>query len=418
MKKSFILFCIVIMLPALVQAQLSRRVLFLGNSYTATNNLPQMVASMASSTNDTLVYDSYSPGGYTLRDHATDPTSLNKIVTGSWNYVVLQEQSQIPSFPSAQVDTMMFPYGRQLDELIDQTNPCTETVLYMTWGRKNGDAVNCPNWPPVCTYNGMDSLIKLRYMMLADTMQGEVSPVGAVWHYLRTYHPNIELYQPDESHPSVAGTYAAALTFYTVFFRKNPAIVSFNSTLSSADANIIKNAVAEVLFNHFEDWFVGRHDVKAIFNYNFTNANTVEFRNYSKYAQQFSWHFGDGDSSALFEPTHQFANGLYTVLLKAKGCGRQDTMTAQIQVGPVGINDVLFKNVRLYPNPFTSSLTIEGLQAEILDARLYNLLGQSMPISIKKGVTTTIAAPGLPIGTYLLQINTDKGSFSRKISKQ
>ncbi|MBC8883029.1 hypothetical protein H9X57_05360 [Flavobacterium piscinae] len=40
----------------------TKRTLFLGNSYTATNNLPLMIDNVANSTGDDLIYDSYTPG--------------------------------------------------------------------------------------------------------------------------------------------------------------------------------------------------------------------------------------------------------------------------------------------------------------------------------------------------------------------
>ena len=43
-------------------AQDSKRVLFIGNSYTEVNNLPQMVANVAQSMGDEVVYNSNTPG--------------------------------------------------------------------------------------------------------------------------------------------------------------------------------------------------------------------------------------------------------------------------------------------------------------------------------------------------------------------
>lgn len=71
-------------------------------------------------------------------------------------------------------------------------------------GKKEGDAGNCPFWPPVCTYSGMDSLLNLRYRMMAEDNDALLSPVGQVWHYIRDNHPEIELYNADMSHPSSA----------------------------------------------------------------------------------------------------------------------------------------------------------------------------------------------------------------------
>ena len=185
-----------------VTAQLSRNVLFLGNSYTAVNGLPQMVHDVALSAGDTLHFDSNAPGGFTLANHNGDVTSQNKIMTGGWDYVVLQGQSQEPI---TQTSTFMNG-GSNLDNLISQSNPCAVTLLYMTWGRKNGDASNCASIPVMCTYEGMDSSLRNEYLDLADFIKGEVSPVSVVWKNLRQNFPGIELYQTDESHPSLAGT--------------------------------------------------------------------------------------------------------------------------------------------------------------------------------------------------------------------
>ena len=238
----------------------TKRVLFLGNSYTSVNNLPQIVADVAASLGDTLIFDSNSPGGYTFQGHSTDATSLAKIALGNWDYVILQEQSQRPSFPISQVETDVFPYAHILDSIINAENQCAETVFYMTWGRKNGDASNCVSWPPVCTYSGMDSLLNLRYRMMADSNNAIVSPVGAVWENIRQNFPLIDLYQADESHPSVAGSYAAACCFYTALFRKDPTLITFNSGLSATDAANIKNAAKLIVYDNLLNWHIGEYD--------------------------------------------------------------------------------------------------------------------------------------------------------------
>ena len=257
----------------------SKRALFLGNSYTNVNNLPQMIADISASTNDTLIIDSNTPGGYTLQGHSTNITSLAKIALGNWDYVVLQEQSQLPSFPIGQVETEVFPYAQLLDSLINAENTCAETVFYMTWGRKNGDASNCASWTPVCTYAGMDSLLNLRYCMMADSNNAILSPVGAIWNYLRQNFPLIELYQTDESHPTVAGTYAAACSFYTAMFRKDPTAITFNSTLTLDDATNIKNATKLLVYNNLLNWHIGQYD--SLNNLNCIASYIIEENNYT-----------------------------------------------------------------------------------------------------------------------------------------
>lgn len=256
----------------------TNRILFIGNSYTYVNNLPEMLYNIAITTNDTIVFEMSAPGGYTFKKHTQDPNTLRRIVEGKWDYVVLQEQSQLPSFPINQVLLECFPFARTLDSLINEYNgPCVETVFYITWGRKDGDAQNCPMWPPVCTYQGMDSLLNMRYMMMARDNDAIVSPVGAVWKYIRTNHPSIELYSGDGSHPSLTGTYAAALTFYTTILRKNPKLTKYNPQIPQSEIINIKNAVYSAVYQNLSSWFIGKYDSIMAINCDTTSV----FSNYN-----------------------------------------------------------------------------------------------------------------------------------------
>jgi PKD repeat protein len=393
---------------------LTKRALFLGNSYTNANNLPQMVADVASSTGDTLLFDSNTPGGYTLQGHTTNQESLAKIASGNWDYVVLQEQSQLPSFPISQVETEVFPYARILDSMINAVNPCAETVFYMTWGRKNGDASNCSWWPPVCTFAGMDSLLNLRYRMMADSNEAIVSPVGAVWKYIRQNFPSIELYQADESHPSVAGTYAAACSFYTTVFRKDPANISFNSTLSATDAANIRSAVKLIVYDSLENWHIGEYDPEADFSYLVSGVYQVTFTNSSRYATNFYWSFGDGDTSSGINPTHFYpAPGEYVVTLIADKCGLSDTTFQIINITSVGINESYESdNLIIYPNPVSASLTLilnmTGNLTGNLTYSIVNLTGQEMRAGAIINSENRINVSSLSEGLYFLQLFDNK----------
>lgn len=229
------------------------KVLFIGNSYTQANNLPEVIKNLAASNNDTLSYTANTPGGCTFSQHLQNQ-SANYIQQGGWDYIVLQEQSQYPSFPDNQFYSQSYPYAQQLCQMSEQYNPDAKVVFYMTWGRKNGDSQNCPIFPPLCTYEGMDSLLYLRYMIMAEDNEAWVSPVGALWHYLRDNHPEIELYSSDESHPSNAGTYAAACAFYTILFGKNPASLSYNYNIGEQVAEKIRKSAKLVVYDSLSKW--------------------------------------------------------------------------------------------------------------------------------------------------------------------
>ncbi len=309
-----------------VKAQLSHRVLFLGNSYTGVNNLPQLISDVALSTGDTLIFDSYTPGGYQLVDHSIDTISQNKIMAGNWNYVVIQGQSQEPITYTSQ----FYSGANVLYNLIKQYNACAVTMPYMTWGRKNGDTANCPFFPEMCTYQGMDLALKNSYLSLTEMLNGEVSPVSVVWNHLRQNNPGIELYQPDESHPSLAGSYAAACSFYTSIFKKDPTLITFDAGLSATDAAIIRDAVKVQVFDSLQIY-----DFKMLPESDFrfqsgTGSNELIFNPNNPWIKQtYFWDFGDGTNSSLPNPIHSYAsNGTYIVSLTTSNCDLQGFHTS------------------------------------------------------------------------------------------
>lgn len=386
---------------------IKRRALFIGNSYTSVNNLPQMVADVAASVDDTLLFDSSTPGGYTLQGHSSNATSLSKIALGNWDYVVLQEQSQFPSFPISQVETEVFPFAHILDSLINAKNSCVETVFYLTWGRKNGDASNCASWPPVCTYSGMDSLLNMRYRMMADSNKAILSPVGAVWKYIRQNFPSIELYQSDESHPSIAGTYAAACSFYATLFRKDPTAITFNSTLSAKDAADIRIASKLVVYDSLKNWHIGEYDPLANFTYSISNSNQVDFTNSSLNATNFNWNFGDGGTSISNNPTYTYLiKGTYKVQLISNKCDIFDTTFQTIKITmPLGVDETTLTNdLNIYPNPVS---TILSLQCSLSNKTAYKILGvfgQEIQSGIINSIEKQINVSLLSEGIYLLQL--------------
>jgi hypothetical protein len=390
------------------------RVLFLGNSYTGVNDLPRIISNIASSAGDSMSYLSYSPGGYTLQNHYTDPVSISLINQGNWDFVVLQEQSQLPSFPIGQVQISVYPYARQLDSLISLNNPCAETMYYMTWGRKYGDASNCSSWPPVCTYEGMDSLLSLRYLSMAFDNNGIVSPVGAVWNYIRQNHPSVELYQSDESHPSNAGSYAAACCFYASIFRKDPTTITYDFGIHLPAAAFIRQAAKEIVFNNMADWFIGSYDPKARYNYLNLGGNSVSFANASSNSVSYRWDFNDGSISTLKDPIHYFSStGLYDVSLVTYNCSYSDTNIMEVNVTNTDIDQMNDQSrVVLSPNPATDFIEIHGLPQGHTNCTLeiINLLGEVVhKFDLQNETDLKFDVRNLQNGFYFANITSNDG---------
>lgn len=393
MKKIF--FCAgLVCFANLLHAQ--TRVLFIGNSYTAVNNLPQLTADCALSIGFAgfpMEIASSTPGGTTFQMHTTNATSQSLINQGNWDYVVLQEQSQLPSFPDSQVAVECFPFATALNEQILAADSCAETIFYMTWGRQNGDASNCASWPPVCTYEGMDSLLNLRYRQMAIDNHAILSPVGALWKYIRTNYPEINLYAADGSHPSLEGTYAAACSMVSVIFRTDPTLITYSTTLDPVVAEKIRLAAQAVVFNNFAEWHVGEYDPEVLVNTT-SNGLTLQLDNQSVSSWNFTWDFGDGNYSTDFSPQHTYANaGVYSLSYSAiDACGRTSQGYWEIQILDNGISEFEKKYVvRNLENEF-----VIDFSSEASGIRVYDLNGRLIHMSSNNHSSFYIAKSNSP----------------------
>lgn len=406
MKKQLLL-ALVMLFATNINAT-TRKVLFIGNSYVYTNDLPNVLKQMATSMGDTLIFDQNTPGGFTFQQHSTDPTTINKIFSQQWDIVILQEQSQRPAFSPAQVASDTYPYAQKLDSMIRKNRACTETMFFMTWGRKNGDASNCAFYPPICTYEGMQQRLRDSYMQMTQDNNAIVAPVGSAWKQMRDSFPSVDLYVPDESHPSASGTYLAACVFYASIFHKNPMQTTFNNGLSTTDANNIKRIANRVTLDSFSKWNMYGNYTYA----NFTKSvagKTATFTNTSLYNTNNYWTFGNGNTSTVASPAHTYAtNGKYQVTLTASNGCFSETKKDSITIGAVNVETTTQQLsqlsigsqqgvVRFTNNSTTSSISL----------MIYDINGRSIAnIDLMPNAT---AEKTLIPGIYVYQAKTEQG---------
>jgi hypothetical protein len=401
-----------------VVGQSSSKILFIGNSYIYANNLPSILENLANAVNDTIVYSTSTPGGAQLVQHVSNNNTLQLIRQGDWDYVIIQEQSQKPSFSPGQVATDVLPYARQLNDSIVLHNPCAETVFFMTWGRQNGDQNNCAFYPPVCTYQGMQHRLRESYMLMADQNNAICAPVGAVWHYVRDSFPGINLYSSDGSHPSFAGSYLAACTFYSSIFRKSPVGLNYYGSLSVSDALHLQNAADKVVLDSLENWKIAAYDIQASFGH-VVFGDSVQFTNTSAYAATYWWDFGDStQSSTVQNPNHVYTNnGSYTVTLMVEdSCGQRDTFMQSIGISLISASpSIPLEEVLVFPKPAQEQLFIQA-STPIVALSLYDLQGSMIveqkiaPVLSTKLLLNTAAK-----GIYLLRVKLSNQCIVKKI---
>lgn len=316
--------------------------LFIGNSYIYYNDLPIMLDNLANSLGDDINFEQSTPGGETLEGHSTSPLTINKINQSNWDYVILQGQSQRSALSPAYVSTNVTPFAQQLVNLIESNSSCSEPLFFMTWGRKNGDQSYCAFYPPVCTFDGMQSRLRDSYLNYGFNNSAAISPVGIAWKRVMNQNSNINLYRSDNSHPSERGTYLTACTFYATIFKKSPIGASFKpSGMNQSTATFLQTIAHKVVLDSLATWNIFNAD----FNYTIVNtaSPTIYFNNLSSNYENLIWSFGDGTTSTTNNPTHQYSSpGNYTVTLTIytnSGC-LIDSVSQNIDIIFTNVNEI------------------------------------------------------------------------------
>jgi hypothetical protein len=181
-------------------------VLFIGNSFTARNDLPGLIAELAAARGKRLQHRLISSGGASLRTHWNAGAARQAIADGEYDCVVLQEQSTLP----IKNPKRMHENVRVFDEAIKAAGG--STALYMTWARQHAPE--------------SQQAITDAYVNIGQELSATVVPVGLTWQRFLRKHDAPVLHDRDQSHPSLAGSYLAACVFLAVLFKESPVGIS------------------------------------------------------------------------------------------------------------------------------------------------------------------------------------------------
>jgi hypothetical protein len=223
-----------------------QHILFIGNSYTYVNDLPTMFVRLARSGGHAIDASMVAEGGWTLSDHIKSTKTLEKIKFRKWDYVVLQEQSQIPASNEARVSGM-FPSARKLSERIISGGG--KPIFFLTWGHRDG-------WPEMGLngYDEMQHSLDQGYREIARQLNLPVAPVGDAWELAMKQNSQLVLWQEDGSHPTEEGTYLSACVFYASIFHQSPEGLSFHANLKGEIPVILQKIASETVLTNPDIW--------------------------------------------------------------------------------------------------------------------------------------------------------------------
>jgi len=166
-------------------------VLFIGNSLTYFNTLPELVVRLARDMGDsTLSAEMVAHPSFSLADHWDEGSALDQLRLHKWTHVVLQQG------PSALPESgaLLLQWTERFAPPIRQSG--AEPVLFMVW-------------PDRARAGDMDA-VRRHYRDAAAAVHGIFAPAGDAWTLAFADDPLAPLYGPDGFHPALEGSYVAA----------------------------------------------------------------------------------------------------------------------------------------------------------------------------------------------------------------
>jgi hypothetical protein len=203
------------------------RVLFVGNSLTATNDLPAQVARLAAAGGRTLAHREVTFGGFSLEDHWNRGDARAAIASGRWDVVVMQQGPS--ALPESQVYLRDWAVRFADEARAAGTRPALLTV-----------------WPESYRQSALSDVI-VSYRRAAEAARTELFPAGEAWLAAWRCNSKTALYGRDGFHPSRLGTYTAALVLYGRLFKAPLRDRSLRLGVAPRTARLLQAAAATAL---------------------------------------------------------------------------------------------------------------------------------------------------------------------------
>lgn len=228
-----------------------QRVLFIGNSYTGVNKLPEVFLEVVKSSGRAApVVRSSTPGGRTLRQHLSIAGSMKLVDEGGWDVVILQGQSQEPAIAERDdaVRKEFLESTADLCRLVRTKSPQARIYFYETWARHPDYWKAAKKGPDVgADPKEMQARLRKWYGVAAKNNGAIVVPCGDAWELNYASAAPIRLHTQDNSHPEFAGTYLNALIFFGAIYGEKAPAPKWNGKLDEAQAKLMQGYAAQVL---------------------------------------------------------------------------------------------------------------------------------------------------------------------------
>jgi hypothetical protein len=240
-----------LMLASAAFASDPQRVLFIGNSYTGVNKLPEVFLEVVKGSGRSApVVKSSTPGGRTLKQQLGIAGSTKLIDEGGWDIVVLQGQSQEPAIAEKDesVRKDFLESAAALCARVRAKSPKARIYFYETWARHADYWKAAKKGPDVgADPKEMQARLRKWYGVVAKDNGATFVPCGDAWELNYASSAAVRLHTKDHSHPEFVGTYLNALIFFGEIYGVKAPAPRWMGRLDEAQAKLMQGYAAQVL---------------------------------------------------------------------------------------------------------------------------------------------------------------------------
>ena len=208
-------------------------ILFIGNSYTFYNDLPDILYNLASSSGKDVYVDYYAPGGKSLYEHSTNSITINKIREKNWDFIILQGTGRRIAYPDSFTLYPAYSALLILEDLIHNNCAATRIIFFMSWADEDG-MTWIEGWTE--TYEEMQIDIYDKTIEYSNNIGLTIAPIGWTWYKVleEEDYPLHYLHLSDWNHPSIKGSYLTACVIYSTIFIESTLNIPYYAGLESS----------------------------------------------------------------------------------------------------------------------------------------------------------------------------------------
>ncbi|NQY28422.1 MAG: T9SS type A sorting domain-containing protein [Flavobacteriaceae bacterium] len=390
-------------------------VLFIGNSITYFNNLPQTFEQIADEQGNHVTVAQHTPGGTGFVHHVNNNSLYAKFREKQWDYVILQPGSnESPgfSYPIAETITR----AKRLKDSIIKYSPCASIHYYeISYGIITSSVASFNQ------YLDRQTLIKNNLIQMAGETNIPFAPIGECFKNSMIADDTQFLWGGyGDIHPNAKGSYMAACSFYNSLFKERIENTNVFGGVTEQDAAYLRNQAEETTFNLLDDALITMYTSTANFNYTIDSPTNITFTNTSSNYDTLLWDFGDGITSTSNIVSHEFdfvTNASYTVVLTAyKDCKEHHkVITVSSDLLSTENYDLDKNMIMIFPNPTQNMFYVKGLTGQA-SVNIYTING-SLVLAQQNYIGTPIDITHLASGVYFVKTFTKNAELTNKLVK-